>query len=62
MKIEETKEIKTKSEAIYFAVRWQNWMSDESLSFGELLEWQTVLEDLANRFDLVEEFTENGII
>ena len=45
------------------AIDWQNWVSDkQSLSYGELLAWQIHFERLANKFDLVEEFKENGII
>jgi hypothetical protein len=32
------------------------------LSYGELAEWQAYFSELADKFDLVEEFKENGII
>lgn len=31
-------------------------------SYGELVEYQAYFEELAKKFDLVEEFKENGII
>jgi len=54
--------IKTQGEAIQFAIDWQSWASEQSLSYGELAEWGEVLSVLAEKFDLVEEFKENGII
>jgi len=62
MKILKAKTIKTQGEARQFAIDWQNWASEQSLSYGELVEWGDVLSGLAERFDLVEEFRENGII
>lgn len=53
---------KTPGEATQAAIDWQNWQSEQSLSYGELAEWQGVFEALAEKFDLTEEFTENGII
>jgi hypothetical protein len=52
----------TQDEARQYAIEWQQWISEESLSYGELLEWQVIFEELAERFDLTEEFQENGII
>ena len=54
--------IKTQAEARQFAIDWQNWASDQRLSYGELAVWLDILSGLAERFDLVEEFKENGII
>lgn len=62
MQKEQAGEIKTKGEAIQFAIDWQSWVSGESLGWGDLLDWQKVFEDLAGRFGLIEEFKENGII
>lgn len=55
-------EIKTTEEATQYAIDWQKWSSEQSLSFGELAEWQDYFTSLAWRFDLTEEFKENGII
>ena len=55
--------ITTAAEAHDFAVEWQHWMSEQNLSYGEMIEWESYFEGLAERFpELREEFTENGII
>ena len=56
------KTIKTKEEARQYAIEWQQWVSEQSLSYEELYSWQIHLKTLAIKFDLVEEFKENGII
>lgn len=55
-------EPKTKEEAIQQAINWQNWVSEQNLSMQELVEWSVIWGDLAEKFDLQEEFRENGII
>ena len=46
-----------------YAIWWQHWMSKQSLSMGELLEWQQFFEAGVERFpELADEFRENGII
>ncbi len=62
MKISQFKNIKSESEARQFAIDWQGWASQRSLSYQELNEWQNEFWVLAQRFNLVEEFQENGII
>lgn len=44
------------------AIDWQNWQSDQSLSYQEIAEWHALFETLADKFNLTEEFSENGII
>lgn len=56
------KTIKTKEEARDYAIEWQNWCSEQNLSYGEMAEWQDYFRGLAIEFDLVEEFEENAII
>ena len=53
--------IGTEEEARQLAIEWQHWQSEQSLSYGELVEWQVYFEALAKKFDLVEEFKENAI-
>jgi len=53
---------KTKEEAIQYAIDWQQWASEQNLSYGELVEWQCHFEEIAKKFDLTEEFKENAII
>lgn len=56
------KVIETAEEARDFAIEWQKWQSEQSLSYGELAEWNARFAELADKFDLREEFEENGII
>jgi len=55
-------EIKTKEAARNKAIAWQKWASKQSLSYGELAEWQAYFRNLAEKFRLKTEFKENGII
>lgn len=52
----------TAQEARTYAMDWQSWMSNKNLSYGEMAEWEAIFRELAERFDLTEEFEENGII
>jgi hypothetical protein len=56
------KTINTQAEATVHAIEWQQWASEQDLSIGELIEWQVYFTELAERFNLTEEFKENGII
>ena len=49
-------------EARQHAIDWQNWMSEQSLSYGEMSEWSEHFETIAEKWDLVDEFKENWII
>jgi hypothetical protein len=54
--------IKTEEQGRDFAVAWQHWQSDQSMSYGELHEWQVFFEQLADKFpNLKDEFKENAI-
>ena len=55
-------EVKNEDEARQIAIDWQGWSSVGSLSYGELAEFQTYFLALAQKFELEEEFKENGII
>jgi len=52
----------TQAEARDLAIDWQNWQSEQSLSYGEILKFQNYFQALAAQFDLTDEFKENGII
>lgn len=54
--------IETQDQAREFAIDWQTWQAEQSLSYGEMAEWAAFFEELAERFDLTDEFKENGII
>lgn len=58
----DTLKVKTQEEARQFAIDWQNWVSGQNLSYGELAEWNARLTDMAIVFNLTAEFKENGII
>jgi len=62
MKIEQVKGIETREEARRFAIDWQRWVSEHNLNYGELADWYEELLKLAFKFDLVDEFKDNGII
>lgn len=54
--------VTTKDEVRQQAIDWQIWASEQSMSYGELAEWQGYFGNLAHKFGLVKEFKENGII
>lgn len=56
------RDVKTKEEAREYAIEWQQWAGEKDLSYSELHEWGVIFSELAEKFDLVEEFKENGII
>lgn len=62
MKIVAIPSIKSAEQARDMAIDWQAWASEQSLSYSELAEWQGFFETLAKKFNLTDEFKENGII
>ena len=62
MKTSQLSTIKTPDEARQAAIDWQVWAADQSLSYGELADWAATLHELGERFNLIDEFTENGIL
>ena len=52
----------TKDEARQYAIDWQNWQATQSMSYGELAQWQDHFTTIAKEYNLSEEFTENDII
>ena len=64
MNIEEVKQAKTQEEVHQFAIEWSTMEFGEwgNVSWGEIAEWSKVFTELAVKFDLTEEFRENGII
>lgn len=55
-------EFKTAEDARLEAIDWQVSCQDKQYSYDELLEWQEHFTELAKKFDLTDEFKENGII
>lgn len=62
MEIENYKTVSTAEGAQALAIDWQAWASEQSLSYGELAEWTTFFEELGKKFNLTDEFKENGIL
>ena len=62
MIIKEVAEATTAEQARQYAIDWQSWQSEQSLSYGELAKWQGVFNPLAGKFGLEEEFKENGVL
>lgn len=55
--------VATAAEARQIAIDWQYWQGEQSLSLGELSDWQSFFEALAKKFpELKDEFEENAII
>ena len=51
-----------KGQARELAIDWQDWASEQSLSYAELAEWEALFEKLGRKYQLTKEFKENGII
>jgi hypothetical protein len=62
MQISQVKYPKTSDEARQYAINWQNWASEQSLSYSEIIEWQIFWEKVGEEFNLLDEYKENGII
>jgi hypothetical protein len=62
MKLPKLDQVESKSHAISLAIDWQKWASEQSLSWGEVAEVQAYFEALAKKFNLTNEFKENGIL
>ena len=54
--------VTSKGEAEQLAIDWQKASSKQNTSYFELTMFQDYFERLAKKFDLTEEFKENGII
>lgn len=54
-------EILTREQARQHAIDWQNWASEQDLSWNEISDWVFYFNEMAIKFDLLEEFKENGI-
>jgi len=62
MKMKNISDIKTKEEARQIAIEWQKWQSTKSMFYFELYQWSEYFFKLAEKFNLIYEFKENGII
>ena len=62
MEIKNISEIKTQQQAQDKAIEFQNFFSENSLSYGEIEKFNSYFKTIAKKFNLEEEFKENGII
>lgn len=69
MNLKPIAEVKTADEARDIAIDWQQWASEQNeigkeptLYTSDLVEYCEYFTTLAKKFDLTEEFKENGII
>ena len=62
MDIKDIDTITTAEQARDKAIEWQDWQSEHSLSYGDYLEWAGYFTTLGEKFNLTEEFEENGIL
>jgi len=44
------------------AIHWQHNIADQPMSWSEVAEWGEFFAQLGERFDLTDEFRENGVI
>lgn len=62
MKLPPVKDIKNADEATQLAIDWQAWQSTVPMSIGELADYHAYFVNVANEFNLTDEFRENGTI
>lgn len=62
MRIPRISSVKSEDQARDIAIDWQVSWQDHNYSYGELIEWQEFFETIGKRFNLIDEFKENGII
>ena len=55
-------EIKTKEDARQYAIDWQSTWQDNQYSYADIIDWQNTFEYLASKYDLKDEFIENGVL
>ena len=53
--------IQTKDEARNIAIEWQYQQANKDMFYSDLIDTQNFFSGLASKFDLKEEFIENGI-
>ena len=54
--------VATAGEARDIAIEWSHWSGEQSLSYGDLFDWQDYFSSIVAKFpELEDEFTENGI-
>lgn len=62
MKAPALQEVKSADEARNIAIDWSNKNGDEPMSWADTVEWMDYFDELAHKFNLTDEFKENGLI
>lgn len=62
MEIPQLDTITTADQARDLVIDWSMWVDEHAMSYQELADWQAFFRELARKFDLRDEFEENGII
>lgn len=62
MTIPDISTITSAGEAVDLAIEWQDWQSEQSLYMSEVADWADFFRKLADKYNLTDEFLENGII
>jgi hypothetical protein len=62
MKMIAISKVTSSDQARELAIDWQVWSAEQAMSYDELWGWQQYFTKLADRFNLRDEFVENGII
>lgn len=55
-------ELKTADDAREHAQEWQAWTANNAMSYMELADWEDYFREIAKKFDLTDEFKENGVL
>lgn len=58
----ELNRVNSQDSARQFAIHYQEWASEQNLSYSALVAHGRLLEELAKSYNLTDEFRENGII
>lgn len=54
--------ITTQDEARQFAIDFQHWQENQKMYWSEVAEWADVFQRLADKYNLQDEFMDNGLI
>lgn len=54
--------VTSEGQAVDLAIEYQDWASEQDLSYGEVVYYTNYFEEVAKKFNLTDEFRENGIL
>lgn len=61
MQIPSIDSVPSREHAHSLAVEWQDWQSKQNLSWFDVMQWGDFFTEVGQKFDLLNEFKENGI-